>query len=145
MGRRRKLAELNRLDGNPGRRPIEPTGIEALGMVFVPEHLGDDARGVMEVVKAAMPPGVYAAADTFLLSSFAMCWAIHKKAALEIASSSFQAIVNNSAGSQTSSPWIKILNSQAGLMATLGDRLALSPQSRAMLRLRSTKQQTSKF
>ena len=55
MGRRKKLAEIDRLEGNPGRRFIEETGIEALGSPFIPEHLSDDARGCIEVIKQSMP------------------------------------------------------------------------------------------
>ena len=45
--------------GNPGRRPIEEIGIEAQGTPFIPKHLCDDARGVIEVIQKSMPPSVY--------------------------------------------------------------------------------------
>ena len=85
MGRRKKLAEIDRLEGNPGRRFIEETGIEALGSPFIPEHLSDDARGCIEVIQANMPPNIYSALDSFILSAFATAWAIHKKATLVLA------------------------------------------------------------
>ena len=74
-----------------------------------------------------------------------MAWAIHKKAAIEISNPKFEWTVKNSAGAQTPSPWIKILNQQATLLATLGDRLGLDPKSRAALKLPSARQQRSKF
>jgi phage terminase small subunit len=48
-------------------------------------------------------------------------------------------------GVQTPSPWIKILNAQAAIMASLGDRLGLDPKSRAALKLPNARQQRSKF
>lgn len=145
MGRRRKIPELEKLDGNPTKRVIEASGIEALGEPFIAEHLMDTARGCMEVIKRSMPPKVYSALDSFLLAAFATAWAIHARAAHEINSPQFQWIVINSAGSETQSPWLKILNAQAQLMASLGDRLGLDPKSRAALKLPSARQQRSKF
>lgn len=144
-GPRKKIPAIEALEGNPGKRAIEASGIEGLGEPFVAEHLMDDARGCIEVIKQSMPARVYSALDSFHLAAFGMAWAIHKKAALEISNPEFQWVVLNSAGSQTPSPWIKILNSQAEKMASLGDRLGLDPKSRAALKLPSAKQQKSKF
>jgi len=144
-GPRKKLAAQDRLDGNPGKRLIEESGIEALGEPFVPEHLMDDARGCIEVIKQSMPPKIYSALDSFLLAAFGMAWAVHKRAAHEINSPEFSWIVINSAGSEMPSPWIKILNSQAEKLASLGDRLGLDPKSRAALKLPGARQQKSKF
>lgn len=145
MGRPKKLSALEALDGNPTKRVIEASGIEALGEPFVAEHLMDDARGCIEVIKRSMPRKIYSALDSFLLAAYAVAWAIHKRASLEISAPDFEWIVLNSAGSQTPSPWIKMLGNQAQLMASLGDRLGLDPKSRAALKLPNAKQQKSKF
>jgi phage terminase small subunit len=92
-----------------------------------------------------MPSGVYSALDSFHLAAFAMAWVIHKRAAHEIGNPGFAFTVPGSTGSQVTSPWIKILNQQATIMASLGDRLGLDPRSRAALRLPSANQQRSKF
>lgn len=144
-GPRGKPAAIAALEGNPGKRVIEESGIEALGEPFVAEHLMDDARGCIEVIKASMPASIYSALDSFHLAAFAMAWAIHKKAALEISNPAFRWIVTNSAGSETQSPWIKMLNGQAAILASLGDRLGLDPKSRAALKLPNAKQKKSKF
>ncbi|MGX9390524.1 P27 family phage terminase small subunit [Nitrobacteraceae bacterium UC4446_H13] len=145
MARRKKLSAVEALEGNPGKRVIEESGIEALGEPFVAEHLMDDARGCIEVIKQSMPSSVYSALDSFHLAAFGMAWAIHKKAALEISNPAFDWIVTNSAGSETQSPWIKMLNGQAAILASLGDRLGLDPKSRAALKLPGAKQKKSKF
>lgn len=138
-GPRKKLPSLERLEGSPGKRRIIDSGIEPFGDVFVPEHLCDDARGCIEVIRRSMPPKVYSALDTFLLSAFAKAWAVHKRAAHEINAPGFVWIVKNSTGSETPNPWIKVLNSQAQLLASLGDRLGLDPKARAGLKLPAEK------
>ena len=141
----KKPAALRILEGNRGHRAIEADGIEAQGKPFIPEHLPDDARGCIEVIQKSMPPSVYSALDSFLLSAFGMAWMIHKRAALEVSNPDFAFTVPGSTGSQVTSPWIKILNQQAMILASLGDRLGLDPRSRAALRLPRARQQRSKF
>ncbi len=149
MGRRGpkpKLAALDRLDGNPSRRVIEESGIEALGEPFVPEHLSDDARGCIEVIKQSMPSNIYSALDSFILAAFATAWALHKLATHKVNDPDFQFVYEvGDGGAQAQSPWLAILNKQAALMATLGDRLGLDPKSRAALKLPGAKQKKSKF
>jgi phage terminase small subunit len=142
----KKPAAIKRLEGNPGQYPIAEIGIEALGEPFTPEHLMDDAAGVITVIKTSMPSSVYSALDRFLLSAFAMAWAIHKRAALEISARDFQLLHEvNGNGTLAQSPWISILNKQAVILAALSDRLGLDPKSRAQLRLPTARQKKSKF
>ena len=83
-GPRPKLAAIEALEGNPGKRIIEESGIEALGEPFVAEHLMDDARGCIEVIKQSMPSSVYSALDSFILAAFATAWALDKLATHKI-------------------------------------------------------------
>jgi phage terminase small subunit len=145
-GPKPKLPEQDRLDGNPSRRVIEDSGIEALGEPFIPEHLSDDARGCIECIKASMPPNVYSALDSYILSAFSTAWALHKLAAHKINDPAFEHVISvGDNGAEAQSPWLAILNRQAALMAALGDRLGLDPKSRAALRLPGPKQRRSKF
>jgi phage terminase small subunit len=143
-GPRKKLAEIDRLEGNPSRRLIE-AGVEALGTPFIPEHLSDDARGCIETIKMSMPANIYSALDSFILSAFATAWALHKRATHEMNAPDFKWTVKSKRGSAVESAWIKIANKQAGILATLGDRLGLDPKSRAALKLPDAKRQKSKF
>jgi phage terminase small subunit len=145
-GPRKKLAALESLEGNPGKRVIEESGIEALGEPFIPEHLSDDARGCIETIKMSMPSGIYSALDSFILSAFATSWALHKLAAHKIHDPEFKHVYKvGDNGAEAQSPWLAILNKQAALMASLGDRLGLDPKSRAALKLPGAKQRKSKF
>ena len=142
----KKPAVIRALEGNPGKRVIDASGIEGLGEPFVAEHLMDDARGCIEVIKQSMPKKVYSALDSFLLAAFGMAWAIHKMAAHKISDPSFQAVYQiNEYGALAHSPWLGVLNKQAMMMASLGDRLGLDPRSRSALKLPGARQQKSKF
>lgn len=144
-GPRKKLPAVERLEGQPGKRSLaDDLGVTALGDVFVPEHLHEDAQGCIEVIRSSMPPKTYAKLDSFALAAFATAWAIHKRAAHEISNPEFAHLVTNGAGSLAKNPWIDILNGQARVMMSYGDRLGLDPKARATLKLPSEKPQ-SKF
>lgn len=134
-GPRKKLAELDRLDGNPGKRAFIDPSVSALGDVFVPEHLHEDAQACIEVIRGSMPPKVYAALDSFLLSGFATAWAVHKRAAHEVSNPEFEWTVLNGAGSLAKNPWLNILSGALRDMMAAGDRLGLDPKARAALKL----------
>jgi phage terminase small subunit len=144
-GPRKKLAAVAKIEGNPGRRPLfDDAVIDALGEVFVPEHLHEDAQACIEVIRGSMPPKTYAALDSFALAAFSTAWALHKRAAHEVSNPGFEHLVTNGAGSLAKNPWIDILNGQARVMMSYGDRLGLDPKARAALRLPSEKA-ASKF
>ena len=146
MPRPKKLSALKVLEGNPGQRIIEELGIDGLGEPFVPEHLMDDARGCIEMIKRSMPDGIYSALDSYLLAAYGVAWAIHKAASLKISAPDFEHVTKvNEFGALAINPWLSVLNKQAMMMASLGDRLGLDPKSRALLRLPGAKQQKSQF
>jgi hypothetical protein len=61
---------------------------------------------------------------------------LHKQAALKVAAPDFEPVYAvNESGALAQSPWIAILNKQALILASLGDRLGLDPKARAMLKL----------
>ena len=84
MGRPRKSPEARRLEGNPGKRPIPETSIVAGGSVVAPDHLSDDAKACIGIIKRSLPPKTYAACDAFLLSAYASAWAEHKSCVEEV-------------------------------------------------------------
>ena len=73
--------------------------------------------------------------DSFLLAAYGMAWATHKRAAEEIGRPDFEWIAVNDHGTAHPSPWLKILNTQAHVIASLGGRLGLDPTSRQALQL----------
>jgi P27 family predicted phage terminase small subunit len=141
-GPRPAPVDIKKLKGNPGKEKLPPPGVTASGEPFIPEHLEADARACIDVVQSSMPPGLYRRVDSFILASFAIAWALHKKAAEHLRTTAAYT-VETARGEQVS-PWVRILNDQAKLMASLGDRLGLDPKSRAALHLPDEKP-ASKF
>ena len=133
-GPKPKHPKLKELEGNPGQRRIEKALVKAEGGVFIPDHIRDDAKGCVELIKQSMPDEIYRGADSFALASYGMAWAMHKYATEQLESTD-QWYITTQSGAQQPSVWIKIINEQARVMMSLGDRLGLDPKSRATLHL----------
>lgn len=132
-GRPQKNPAQRRLDGNPGHRPIIEPCIIGIGSPSIPDHLSDDAKTCMRQIVATMPPGTYTASDTYLLAAFGMAWATHRRASEALRVEPL--LVNGRRGNAVPSPWLRILNAQARLMATLGSVLYLDPRARLSLNI----------
>jgi phage terminase small subunit len=145
MRGRKKLAALHILEGNPSKRPLAATGIDAFGAPFLPEHLADDARVCIEIIKRSMPPNIYSALDTFLLAAFGVALSIHKRAAFEISNPNFAWITTSETGMQRPAPWVAITNQQSKLMANLAARLGLDPITRDAMGVANAQRQKSEF
>lgn len=145
MPRKKNIPAIQILEGNPSKRLLNAAGVEGLGEPFTPEHLMPDARGCVEVIQASMPPRVYSRLDSFTLAAFGMAWAIHKKAAAEIARPDFEWLVPNQNGNLHPNEWLKILNAQVPILVSLGSRLGLDPHARASLSQPSARDPESKF
>ena len=144
-GPKPKLPKIEILEGRPGKKPVLGDFIEALGEVYIPNHLRDEAQACMEVVKASMPDRTYSQADTFLLVAFAEAWAAHLDLTHQMASPDFTWTLTTPNGFIVQNPIIRIRDQQAQLMATLGDRLGLNPKARIGIRLPDKKQPRSKY
>lgn len=146
MGRRSKLAALDYIDGDTSRHKklLKDAGVTGLGVPFVPTHLMDDARECVVAIQSGMPPGIYAKVDSYVLACFGVAWAMHKRAVEEINDPDFDWVFMDHKGVKRQSPWLKIVNTQASLVAALGARLGLDPLAREGLRLPEQRMQ-SKF
>ena len=129
-GPKRKPDVLRYLDG---KRVSRDAGVEGVGVPFIPNHLMQGARECILRVQESMPPGLYARADSYLLACFGVAWAIHQRAVTEINKPDFKWTFKNDKGVERPSPWLKIANTQARLVAELGARLGLDPRSREEL------------
>lgn len=138
-GPKRKSAALEHLDNYPHKGRSKKLLQEAstgYGIPFISKHVLEDAKECVVIIQESMPPGIYKTLDSFLLAAYGMAWALHKRACEEIAQDNFEFISVNDKGNQSVSPWLRILNDQAGLLAKLGDRLGLDPVSRQQVQNR---------
>lgn len=148
-GPRSKLFIQDLLDGFPGHQKGKmyvDEGPKAAGSLFVPDHLPDDAKGMITIIQESMPPGVYARLDSFLVSAYAIAWWVHKTAVEHMSSPDFEwTEVNNETGISKANPWIGVQQKHAMLMASLGDRLGLDPKARQSLKNAAKGGKKSKF
>jgi P27 family predicted phage terminase small subunit len=133
--------DLVKLAGNPGHRAIKPV-VRASGEAVAPDHLDQTASDLWRTVIDAMPPGFYSAADMPLLASFCQAYSLHKLATETLQTEGHISVGQSGAAYQN--PWVSILNKQAMTMASLGDRLGLSPAARIGLKVEK-EQPKSKF
>jgi hypothetical protein len=126
--------------GNPGKRPLICRK-SRLRASHSSQNISDDARGCIQVIRN---PCRLAFTRHWTVFAFRDGLVIHKQPRMRSAIG-LCLTVPGSTGSQVTSPWIKILNQQTQILASLGDRLGLDPRSRAALRLPSANQQRSKF
>ena len=144
-GPKPKPAAVERLEGNPGKRPIIEPMVVGLGEPFVPPELHEDAQACIEHIKRSMPPKVYSALDSYALAAFATAWAWYKRAAHVMSDPAFEPIDTDQNGVQRPSPWFRVLNSQSAEMRSWGDRLGLNPAARTSLKLPGQNEPRSKF
>ncbi|TDQ63581.1 phage terminase small subunit [Maritalea mobilis] len=144
-GPKPELPEVQRLKGDPGKRKARPSGPKPKGEPFVPDHIQDDAKACIELIRQSMPPAVYSKLDSFALTAFSVAWAWHKAATEEMQKDEFKAVTLGSTGQETVSPWFKILNEQSRLMQSWGDRLGLDPKARMALNVLDEEKPQSKF
>lgn len=134
MGKRgpaKKPAELEALEGNPGRRPRNTKAPKVKGAPVEPDYLDDYGLRVWRRLVGAMPAGVYRATDSDLLAAYCEAAALHRRAATMIRIEGEIAVGEK--GTPFQNPWVAILNRQAQLLATLGTRLGLDPAARQAL------------
>lgn len=133
-GRPKKPAILKHLEG-PKRGHGEPIDaiIEFLGAPFTPEHLSDDARGCIEVIRQSVPPKVFSCLDSFLLASFGIAWAAHKEATIRLFGGTEEWIYETENGRKVKNPWFDLLVNTTHMMVSAGTALCITPATRSKL------------
>ena len=137
---RKKPKVLDLLEGGPGHREILE-GVESTGQPFIMEHLHEDAKQCVRCIRLSMPPQIYGALDSYLLSAFGQAWAVHKAASTVIAQPEFSLLSKRGQISR----WLIILEKAASQMAVLSSKLGLDPISRQSLKLPQYRADQSKF
>lgn len=129
-GRPRSNPELQKLAGNPGKRPIKKTATPK-GALQAPKELRPEALAVWKSVVGAMPAATYAATDAFILSTLCEAVADYFDACKALREQG--RYIAGSTGQLVLSPAVKDKNEQARLIYTLSQRLYLDPVARQAL------------
>ena len=141
MGRPPKPADIKKLAGNPGNRPIVE-GVKPDGDAHRPDHLDGYALDVWERIVNAMPPGLYKATDTEMLAAYCIAASKLRDAtmALKVEGEVIQpggetvdmdaGTVSTFVGKAYRNPWSAVAREATMVMVSVGARLGLDPVSR---------------
>lgn len=134
-GPKPKPTALKLIEGNPGKRPLNTAEPQISGGTpLCPEHLPESARQLWQTIMASTPPGMIAVTDAPLLADYCVAWAIHREAT-EALRKSRNLLGESLLVEGAPSPYLKIINDQAKIMASLASHLGLSPAARGGLKL----------
>ncbi len=128
MARPKKPTHLKLIEGNPGKRALNEREPKPKGGARAPTLMTPAAKKVWPKLVAAMPPGVFSAADSFILASYCEAVSQHQLATKMIAET--PPTVEGSTGQTKISPWFAMQREAATQIAALGAKLGLDPISR---------------
>ena len=130
-GRPPKPSKLKLLEGNPGRRPINEREPQPTGPLTKPDFISGDAAREWDRAVAAMPPGLYTAADAPVIAVYCVAWVLFRNALAQVAKEGMTAI--GSTGQKVAHPGLAIAAKQSEIILKASDRLGMSPVARARL------------
>lgn len=130
-GRRPKPTALKRLNGNPGKRALNPAEPEPPeGMPTCPDHLSDIAQAEWQrLAETLHDMGVLTVVDRAALAAY--CQAYGRWVEAEQKMKSSPPLIKTASGYVQQSPWLTISNKQMELMSRYMTELGLTPASRS--------------
>jgi P27 family predicted phage terminase small subunit len=126
-----KPAKVKELSGNPGKRALNKSEPKPTGLPSPPSVMTARAKTVWQRLVKSMPPGVYAATDSYQLAAYCEAVSVHQLATSKIAKGEVEVI--GSTGQTKQSHWFGLQADAARLMSTLGAKLGLDPISRQQI------------
>ena len=116
-GPQKKPNKLKRLEGNPGRRPINDKAPEPTGRPIKPPYVKGYAGKVWKAIVASMPDGLYSTCDTSLLAAYCVAADLHRHSTMMVEKDG--GVAFGDGGAPYQNPWVSILNRQAQLLLSL--------------------------
>lgn len=132
-GRKPKPTALKRLEGNPGKRPINGREPQPPGSVpTCPSHLSPTAKAEWKrLAKVLNRIGVLTQIDRAALAAYCQAWGRWVEAEKKLAET--PALLKTPAGYVQQSPWLTIAAKQQELMLKFMGELGLTPSARTRL------------
>ncbi len=134
-GRPPKPTLIKKLNGNPGKRPLnEHEPVPDGDLYEAPTWLSDTQREAWSFAITRAPPGLLKELDRSILTIWVVAEDMHREAAEKIAQYGLLTKSPN-AGLPIQSPYLAILNKQAQIMLKAGAELGFSPASRTRVQV----------
>jgi P27 family predicted phage terminase small subunit len=138
-GRKPKPTHLKLIDGNPGKRPIEPDLPQAEGeLVDPPEWFDDEQRTGWQYAIEHAPKGLLTPLDRAALVAFIVAENEYRKAVLKVVDEG-QTTLSPEKGVEMQTASLAIMNKQALIMTKLAAELGFTPSSRGRVTLKGGK------
>ena len=137
-GRKPKPNGLRLIQGNPGKRPINPREPKFMkGVPRCPDYLDACAKEKWKaVVSELAPQGILTKVDGDILAGYCLQYSIHIRASEFVASLSSLTIVN--AGRVQLHPLVKAARDALLVMDRLGVEYGITPSSRSRIQATPT-------
>ncbi len=126
-----KPRKLRELEGNPGKRSLNPREPEPRGHAVRPEFVTGAAAEEWDRCIASMPPGFFTEADVAVLAIYCLTWVTYRNALAQIAREGMTA--KGAAGQNVAHPMLQVAAKQAEVVLKTADRLGMSPAARTRL------------
>jgi len=142
-GRKKKPDEIKRLEGNPGKRPLNGDAPIPTGCAAKPPYVKGYAGKVWNQIVDSMPPNLYTAVDSVALAAFCVAAGQYRTATETLAKEGLTAYTVK--GDEKPHPALSAQSRSLAAITTLGARLGLDPSSRASLIMPRAQKTDSKF
>lgn len=133
-GRKPKPTALKRLDGNPGKRPInvrEPKPAGG-GKPTCPSHLSPTAKSEWKRISGTLHEmGILTTVDRAALAAYCQAYARWVDAEKKLAET--PALIKTPSGYVQQSPWLSVANKQMEIMGRFMAELGITPASRSRI------------
>lgn len=139
-GRKPKPSYLRVLDGNAGRRPINPDEPQPVGNLEEhepPAWLSDPQKIGWRYAMRNAPPGMLKRLDQSILTVWVVAEERHADAAQNV--SKLGSLVKSSTGTPYQNPYLAIMNKQAQIMMKAAAELGFTPSSRSRVKVEPPK------
>lgn len=153
-GRKPKPTALKILEGNPGRRELNPNEPDIRIVPTKPSAVAMDeiASNEWDRITAVMPDGVYTAGDEAVLAEYALGWAMLIRALVDIEKHGQlieEPIMNKERDvvgyKLKENPALRTWRAAHAILMQTTDRLGLSPGMRSRLSVPKAREERSKF
>lgn len=140
-GRPPKPTELKKLEGNPGKRPLNKREAKPDDtMPHCPDHLSEEAKREWKRMAARLRKvGLLTYVDRAALAMYCQAWGRWVKAEEELAKEDGGEVVTTDKGNLVQSPWLAIANRSMKQVQSLAAEFGMTPSARS--RVKTTPQE----
>lgn len=135
-----KPTAIKRLQGNPGKRPLNDQEPHFGGTPKPPKHLNARERHWWRVIAESLSsvPDLLTQADWSVLEHLAVHYRIWEEAKAEYDKQPIQFVKDTATGKTIRNPYLVLMQEETGIIDRLRGQLGMSPSNRARIQVGGT-------